>query len=222
MVATERIRMLPDREQTLPMTYQEWRDRVDEGAHSEWADGEAIVFMPPKEKHQALLDFLIRLIGDFAELFGLGIVRMAPYEMRAIPGGPAREPDLLFIARAHLDRVTANGLLGSADLVVEIVSAESARRDRVIKFAEYEKAGVPEYWLIDPRPAFERADFYQRDAHGRFVPVAPDPSGRYRSAILPGFWLDPAWFWQDPLPGALAALLQIAPDALRRLGPPAP
>ena len=96
------ITMLPDREQVFTMTYDEWQALVAEHAHSEWVNGEAIVFMSPKEKHQAVLNLLSFLITGFVDLFSLGIVRFAPYEMRAVPDGPAREPDLLFIARDHL------------------------------------------------------------------------------------------------------------------------
>src|SRR4051794_27975656 len=152
MVATpQRITMLPDREQVFRMSYEEFVAQIDEGAHAEWINGEAIVFMPPKERHQALANFLEVLLTFFVNFFELGIVRDAPYEMRTNPDGSAREPDLLFIAREHLDRVTENGLAGPADLVVEIISEESFKRDRDDKFYEYEAAGIPEYWLFDPR-----------------------------------------------------------------------
>lgn len=214
MVTTpEPITMQRDREQILAMTYEEWQALVAENAHSEWVNGEVTIFMSPKDKHQALLDLLHLLIGNFVYCFGLGIVRFAPYEMRAIPGGPVREPDLLFVAREHLDRVTANGLTGPADLIVEIISPESVRRDRADKFYEYEEAGVPEYWLLDPRAGKERSEFYQLNERGQYMPVLPDAAGRYHSAVLPGFWLDPAWLWQEPLPNPLALLAQIAPDA---------
>jgi hypothetical protein len=47
------------------------------------------------------------------------------------------------------------------------------------------------------------------------VPVEPDAAGRIHSTVLPGFWLDPAWLTQDPLPTQLAVIQQIAPEALR-------
>lgn len=55
-----------------------------------------------------------------------------------------------FVAEEHLDRLQEMHLEGPADLVVEIVSPESRLRDRGEKFAEYELAGVSEYWLLDP------------------------------------------------------------------------
>ena len=215
VAAPERIVMLPDREQHLELSYAEFIVSVDESAHAEWADGEAIIFMSPKEWHQALANLLSTLITLFAEWLRLGVVRSAPYAMRVIPDGPVREPDLLFIARDHLDRVTADGLTGPADLVIEIVSEESLRRDRADKFYEYQEAGIPEYWLFDPRPRRQRADFYQLSASGQYEPVPLDRDGRYHSATLPGFWLKPAWLRQEQLPTALALIAQIAPQIFR-------
>ena len=202
-------------EQRLKMTYEEYLAWEDEGAHGEWVDGEVIVFVPPTDKHQAILGFLHVLFTAFAELLQLGVVRLAPFEMRTRPGGPAREPDLLFIAREHLDRLTPARLAGPADLVVEIISDSSMRRDRSDKFYEYQEAGVPEYLIIDPRPGKRRGDFYRLTAEGTYLAVLPDAEGRYHSSVLPGFWFDPEWLWQDPLPNALTVLGMIAPEALR-------
>ena len=222
MVTTAKpITMLADREQTFTMTYDEWRTFVAESAHSEWANGEVIVFMSPKEKHQLVLQFLSVLIGNFVALFSLGAILFAPYEMRAVPGGSASEPDLLFIASEHLDRVTENGLAGPADLLIEIISPESRARDRSDKFYEYQDAGVPEYWLFDPRSGRERSDFYQLNAQGQYVAVLPDADGRCHSAVLPGFWLDPNWLWQETLPSPLGLLSVIVPGSIQVNRPPA-
>lgn len=78
VAAPERLVMLPDREQHLKLSYAEFVARVDESAHAEWVDGEAIVFISPKERHQALANLLSTLITLFAEWLRLGIVRSAP------------------------------------------------------------------------------------------------------------------------------------------------
>ena len=89
----------------------------------------------------------------------MGVVRFAPFQMKTGPNLPGREPDLLFIAQEHLDRLKGTYLEGPADLVVEIVSPDSGARDRGEKFYEYERGGVPEYWLLDY--ARRQAEFYQ-------------------------------------------------------------
>jgi Uma2 family endonuclease len=121
------------------------------------------------------------------------MVIIAPFQMKLEQG---REPDLHFVAREHLDRLKETHLDGPADWVVEIVSPESAGRDRGEKFYEYERAGIPEYWLIDPQT--KRVEFYQLSPEGQYQLVPPDVEGVYRSAVLPGFWLRVEWLWQPP------------------------
>jgi Uma2 family endonuclease len=203
-------------EQWVAMSYEEYLQLADEHQLIEWVDGEVIAHMPPGTRHQQLQTFLAKLLGLFVEYFGLGELLVAPFEMRLARS--AREPDLLFIATEHLDRLDAQRLRGPADLAVEIMSPESTSRDRAEKFAEYQAGGVREYWVIDVRPGQERAEFWLLDAGGRYRAVLPDANGIVHAAVLPGFWLDVAWLWQNPLPSALAAFAEIAdlPAAVRR------
>jgi Uma2 family endonuclease len=202
-------------EQVLSMSYDEFLSWADEDTHAEWVGGKVIVFMPPKTVHQRMTMFLAMLLFQYVRLLNLGEVLTAPFEMRARPDGPAREPDLLFVAHEHLDRLTPERLGGPADLIVEIVSDSSLARDRADKFYEYQEAGVREYWIIDPRPGKERADFYQLMPDDKYQAALPDEQGRYHSLVLPGFWLQVDWLWQEPLPDPLQALRELAPDALR-------
>jgi Uma2 family endonuclease len=204
-------------EQRVPMSYEDYLQFADEHQLIEWVDGEVIAHMPPGTRHQQVQTFLAKLLGLFVEYFGLGELLVAPFEMRLARS--AREPDLLFIATEHLDRLDAQRLRGPADLAVEIVSPESTSRDRAEKFDEYQAGGVREYWVIDVRPGQERADFWLLDASGRYRAVLPDANGIVHAAVLPGFWLDVAWLWQNPLPSALMAFAEIAdlPVSVRRL-----
>ena len=124
--------------------------------------------------------------------------------MKTGAGLPGREPDILFVSNARLSQLQGTYLSGPADLVIEIVSPESQKRDRVDKFGEYEQGGVGEYWLIDPtRP---QAEFYRRGQDGRFHIADPDASGRYTCPTLPGVWVQVNWFWQNPPPDVLGVL----------------
>lgn len=196
------------------MTYEEWLAWPDgESKQTEWVDGEVIVFVPPTWFHQDALGFLHILLRLYARFFDLGAVVAAPFEMR-LSDRSSREPDLLFVARDHLDRLTVERLIGPADLAVELVSEGSVRRDRLEKFAEYALAGVPEYWLLDPRPGRQRSEFYRLGDEGTYEAVPLDADGRYHAAVLPNFWFRPDWLWQDPPPDPLACLLEIAPQIL--------
>jgi Uma2 family endonuclease len=187
----------------VKMSYEEFLEWCDEDTWAEWVDGEVIVLSPASDRHQDLADFLVSVLRIYAEARDLGVVRSAPFLMKLERG---REPDVLFVAREHLDRLKENYLDGPADLVVEIVSPESAGRDRGEKFYEYEQAGIPEYWLLDPR--MKRAEFYQL-SEGQYHLILPDPAGVYRSLILPAFWLRVAWLWEEPLPRVLDVLREM-------------
>lgn len=201
-------------EPRLAMTYEEWLAWPDgESKQSEWVDGEVVVFMPPSGLHQDVIAFLFILLRLYARSADLGLVRQAPFEVR-LSDRSSREPDIFFVAKEHLERLTPQRLLGPPDLAIEVVSPDSVRRDRLQKFAEYALAGVPEYWLLDPRPDREREEFFRLTDEGIYEPVPPDADGRYRSEVLPGFWLRPAWLRQDPLPDPLACLNEISPDLL--------
>jgi Uma2 family endonuclease len=196
-------------EQRLWMSYEEYLAWSGEDVHAEWVNGEVIVQMPPKQPHQIVVAFLLQVMGLFVQLFRSGRLLPAPFEMRAVAGGPSREPDLLFVAQEHLDRLTPERLNGPADLVVEVVSDDSVARDRADKFYEYQAAGVQEYWIIDPRPGYERVDFYVLDEQGRYRPVPVDPDGRYHSTVLVGFWLQVDWVLSPEPPEVLPVLAQI-------------
>jgi Uma2 family endonuclease len=201
------------------MSYEEYLAWVGEDGRAEWVGGEAIVFQPPTALHQALVGFLNLVLGLFVGVFGLGRLWAAPFELKIKPGGSSRGPDLMFLAKAHLDQLSDERIERPPDLVIEVVSSDSVHRHRVDKYDEYEAGGVPEYWIIDNRPEQQRAWFYQLDPNGRYQPV-PVVDGIYRSAVLPGFWLRVDWLWAAQ-PDALRALAEIIgpeqmANALRR------
>ena len=187
----------------LQMSYEEFLTWAGEDPHAEWVHGEVIIHMPPKDIHQATLGFLHLLIQLFVQLLDLGKVRVAPFEVLLVPGQISREPDLLFVAKANMARLTQERVVGPPDLIVEIISDDSVQRDRRDKFREYRMAGVQEYWIIDPRPNKQRADFFRLDASGEYALFATEDDDRVAASVLPGFWLRPAWLWQvdtlDPL-----------------------
>ena len=191
------------------LSFEEFLEWADEHTLAEWVDGEVQFMSPTSRRDQKLLLFLIKVLGHWIEQNNLGELHSETFLMRlsgAVRRG--RLPDLLFVAREHLDRLRPTYLDGPADLVIEIVSPDSVERDRKDKFGEYERAGVPEYWLLDALA--ERAEFYQLGPDGRYRLVLGGRSGAYHSRVLRGFWLEVEWLWQDPLPNTL--------DVLRRLG----
>ena len=198
------------------VSWDEFLARCPESRLVEWVGGEVVAHTPPLTRHQLVTQFLQVLLLHFAEITRAGVVLPAPYLMRLSPDGPAREPDVLFVAETHRDRIRRERVEGPADLAVEVISEDSVARDRSEKFYEYQRFGVREYWLIDPRPGLERADFWVLDGEGRYRAALPDAEGVYRATVLPGFWLRPEWLRADPLPPTLAALGWIAGDEAAR------
>ncbi len=186
--------------------YEEFLRSADEDTWAEWVEGGVVTLSPASNRHQDLLRFLLTVLGLYCEARGLGVVRPAPFQMKLPRSG--REPDLLFVHREHLDRLKESHLEGPADLVVEVVSRESGPRDRGEKFYEYEEAGVPEYWLVDPDR--RELECYQLSEGGRYRLAFGGAQGTYRSRVVEGFWLRAEWLWQEPLPKVL--------DVVRELG----
>lgn len=183
--------------QSKKMSYEDFLKRY-EGIHAEWVDGEVLEMPSVSINHQDVGRFLLRLISDFVEDYNLGTVLYEKFQMRLPMRPSGREPDIIFVSNTHLSRLESSYLDGPGDLVVEVVSPESQSRDRVDKFAEYQRDGVGEYWLIDP--VMQEALFFVLDDNGRFQSVPSNGDGLYHSAILPGLWLRIAWLWQRPLP----------------------
>ncbi len=186
------------------LTYEQFLEWADEDTWAEWVDGEVIVLSPASIPHQQLSGFLFFLIDLFVQVHQTGVVFFPPTQVKLGPGcRSGREPDLLFVSHAHKDRLLKNRIDGPPDLVVEVISPESEYRDRVDKYAEYESAGVPEYWLLDHEQ--KDAAFFRLGPDGRYARVPLEEGGIFRSAVLPGFWLRVEWLWQEPPPKMQAA-----------------
>jgi Uma2 family endonuclease len=194
----------------LKMSYEEFLAWSDEDTHAEWNNNEVIIQMPAKLVHQQIVDFLNKLLGFYADLFQLGKVITAPFEVKLTFTGAAREPDVFFIATKNLPRLTEDRLQGPPDLVIEVISTSSVKIDRDDKFKEYQAAGAREYWIIDPRPQKQRADFYRLTEKGVYQLYATEEDEQVASQVLTGFWLRPAWLWQADVLNPLTCSFEIA------------
>ena len=205
----------------VPMRYEDYLALTDQTQIVEWVDGEGIFYMPPKYDHQNIVSFLDSILRFFVQQFDLGVMIPSPFEVKLWPDGPSREPDLLFVSRQNINRLEVDKVIGAPDLVIEVISPSSASEDRVHKFKEYELAGVQEYWIIDPRPRQQQGDFYRLNEAGRYESVSLGETGRFHSTVIPGFWLDVDWLWEEPLPNPqlivaeIMLLLKTLPPELR-------
>jgi Uma2 family endonuclease len=116
----------------------------------ELSNGFLEVLPMPTTSHQLIVVFLYRLLFAYINSRDLGTLLLAPLRVR-LGRGKFREPDILFMSKEHKDRIGEKFWKG-ADLVVEVVSGEEEdrHRDLVIKRREYARAGIAEYWIVDP------------------------------------------------------------------------
>lgn len=112
----------------------------------------------------------------------LGEIIFAPIKVRLWPG-KYREPDIVFVNKAHADRIHEEYWAG-ADLVVEIVSPDASGRKRDLreKRRDYARGRIPEYWIVDPqehRITVLRLRSGKYVEHGRFVAGTKATSARW-------------------------------------------
>lgn len=116
----------------------------------ELSDGFLEVLPMPTMTHQWIIIFLLEQLKAFAYP-KLGLVMFTGLRVRLWPG-KIRDPDVAFMLKANRHRAQEKVWEG-ADLVMEVVSPdpESRRRDLKEKRAEYARAGISEYWIVDPK-----------------------------------------------------------------------
>jgi Uma2 family endonuclease len=178
-------------------------------AHCEWVEGAVIQMSPVSGKHDELSYYLRQLLSAYFELRPIGRIRSQPFVLRlsAVPDR-RREPDLMVILNENPHALTETVMDGPPDICIEIVSEESIERDHGTKFSEYERGGVPGYWIIDPLR--DEARFYRLDSDGRYHRQEIDADGHYRTPTLPDMALHVATLWADSLPGPAATARAIA------------
>ena len=131
------------------MTLEEFHTLPDDGNRYELIDGELFVTAAPSRKHYRVHRRLFDAFVAGVELTGWGEVFFAPVEVRL--GGPtAVQPDLLVLRMERLPLFAEDAIVGSPDIVVEVLSPSTRRADLDVKRRRYERAGVLEYWIADP------------------------------------------------------------------------
>jgi len=151
----------------------------------ELTDGWLEVLEMPTKSHQKMAQHLFKLLDQYSKAGDVGEVVLAPYPVR-MRSGKYREPDIVFALSEHSERL-GEDFADGADLVMEVIS-QDRERDLVRKRRDYAEAGIPEYWIVDPR---DRRVFVLRlqqgayHVHGEFGDKV-----RATSVLLAGFEVD--------------------------------
>jgi Uma2 family endonuclease len=144
---SDRMKPAPDR---IKLTYDDFLLFPDDGKRHELIDGEHYVTPSPNTKHQRVSGNLHFLMRAWLEEHPIGQVFYAPFEV-VFSRFDVVEPDLLYVSNERMKEiVTTQHVTGAPDIVVEIGSPGTRKRDETIKRRLYERSGVPEYWVLDP------------------------------------------------------------------------
>lgn len=141
---------------TKRMGYAEYAAIPNDGQRHEVINGEHYVNPPPNLDHQAVSKRLQHQLYTKIELAGLGTLYNAPCDVQ-LSEHDIVQPDLLVVVSSRSQIFTPVKVKGAPDLLVEIQSPSSVDYDQTLKKELYERAGVPEYWIIDPaQPTLEQ------------------------------------------------------------------
>jgi Uma2 family endonuclease len=167
---------------SIKLTYEDYAAIPEDGLRHEIIDGEHYVNPAPNIRHQIISMRLSMAIGNVVYGDGLGHLFAAPTDV-ALTKHDIAQPDLFFIRNTNAHILAEKKIVGVPDLVIEILSSNRDFDERV-KYRSYERAGVPEYWIVDP---FDDAVNVFRRAGDRFQRV--DLGDTLTTPLLPGFAL---------------------------------
>ena len=142
---------LPQEQRYTYADLLEW----DDGTRYELYDGVPTALASPSDSHQRVLTALLLQIGNYLEGKRCNIYP-APFDVRLFQTAKDRPEDVGTVVQPDLmvvcdhSKVDRHGVHGAPDLVIEILSDSTRRIDRLTKFNLYQRAGVREYWIVDP------------------------------------------------------------------------
>ena len=141
----------------------------DDGLRHELIDGEHYVSPSPITRHQRVSGNLYFVLRSHLEHHPTGQVFYAPFDIIFTPFDVV-EPDLVYMSNGRAAMIlTSKNVQGTPDLLIEIGSPGTRKRDATIKRRLYEREGVSEYWIVDPHAEVIRV--YRRGKSGFERPI---------------------------------------------------
>jgi Uma2 family endonuclease len=131
-------------------TYDDYLRLPDDGNRYEIIEGVLYMVNAPGYDHQYAVHQLSVAMELWLRQHPGGVVLTAPFEVHLSETSRPVQPDLLYVAAGRKPEPGARFFAGAPDLIVEVLSPGSVRLDRLVKFDAYERAGVREYWIVDP------------------------------------------------------------------------
>lgn len=164
---------------------QEFYDLIHEDIKAEFINGEIIMHSPVMKRHWVASMNLSSLMFQYVKVHDLGLVGVEKVMLNFTRND--YEPDIVYFRKEIAKEFKEDQLLFPApDLVVEILSESTKKRDRGIKFVDYAAHGVYEYWIVDTSKKYieqyvlRNGEFYIIGTH----------QGKFRTDTIKGLEID--------------------------------
>jgi Uma2 family endonuclease len=149
---------------SVRFTYNDLEQFPDDGKRREIIEGELYTMPSPSPKHQRIVLKFAAAIFNFLDQHPLGEVFVAPLDV-IFQIDDVIIPDVVYISKERQDLISKRGVEGAPDLVVEVISPSSVKRDLEVKRKLCQREGVIVYIAVDP----EREQVYGWDGDKSFV-----------------------------------------------------
>jgi Uma2 family endonuclease len=147
-------------------------------------EGELVAAPSLSSYHQDIAGNLYHLLRNHLARHNLGKVFAGPLDVY-LSDHDVVQPDVLFVAADRLGIIADDGLHGAPDLAIEVVSPSNAQLDKTVKRRLYARAGVREFWLVDPQ--LKQVHVYQFAVNPAKPVRIVDEDESFTSPVLPGF-----------------------------------
>lgn len=193
--------LVPDRDHAklgVKLTYDDYVLFPDDGMRHELIDGERYVTASPNMYHQDILGCLYHSLATWLETHRVGSVYVGPVDV-LFSHFDIVAPDMVYLSHERARRIQTEKLLaGAPELVVEIGSPSTRRRDETIKRGLYERFGVDEYWIADPRTNVMLVSRRTGETFGDPLALSRDAGDVLTTPLLPGFELPLVRVFREP------------------------
>ena len=181
----------------VKLTYDDYVQFPEDGMRHELIDGEHYVTPAPKWKHQTVSGNLHGMIWSYLQQHPIGRVLSAPFDV-IFSRFDVVEPDLLYLSRERMAEIeTSPWVKGAPNLVVEIGSESTRKRDQTIKLRLYERFGASEYWVVDPESDAIVVHRRVGDHFERAAQLSRQRGDTLITPLLPGLDLPLAKIFED-------------------------
>jgi len=169
----------------------------DEGKRHELIDGEHYVTPSPNLRHQRISKNLFSLLNAWLEEHPIGSVWYAPLDV-VFSKFDVVVPDLVYLSNERMTQIgSPQNLRGAPEIVIEIGSPRTRRRDETIKQRLYEQSGIDEYWIFNPGADLVRVYRRAKKGFGRVTELSRQAGDLLTTPLLPGLELPLSRIFRD-------------------------